>query len=203
MLYTPTSALHPKPHPPKQPPLSPPTFSMLPFNSRIPSYLDKLAIKYAIELVTIENDTDEGPVQTAWTNICRHIFDTYDYLIETNHRWNTQFPDVIVVGIRGFSTGISGVDLLVVECKRQQENARDTHFDDWASSQLSDQLVESINGSHIFGAVAIGNKVKFYRLNAGKSKAKSISTILSISEHADEVDLRLEMMKMERSRLGS
>lgn len=85
-----------------------------------------------------------------------------------------------MVGIRAFSTGISGVDLLVVECKRQQENVQDTHFDDWASSQLSDQLVESINGSHIFGAVAIGNNVKFYRLNAGESKAKSISTTLSI-----------------------
>ncbi|OQD74647.1 hypothetical protein PENDEC_c010G00167 [Penicillium decumbens] len=56
---------------------------------------------------------------------------------------------------------------LLVECKRP---SRDTPLE-WHEGQFEDDLTENLNASgRLFGAVAIGKKVRFYQFN-GKAPA--------------------------------
>ncbi|KAI9045252.1 uncharacterized protein KD926_009666 [Aspergillus affinis] len=80
-------------------------------------------------------------------------------------------PDATVIQVRALvqnprvSTEWAERQILQVKCKRP---SRDTPrgWDDTISAQLHDDLSQTLNDSQrLFGAVAIGKKVRFYRFD--------------------------------------
>jgi len=163
--------------------------------------MDIKAVAYAV--ARIEPDSLEYPVQTAWVNLCgKGVFNEDTYYIASNEPRNSQVPDICVVEIRFFAGGEAGIDVLIIECKRPRDNPTEVDFNELANAQLGDQLTEAMQGSHLYGAVAIGKMVKFYKMIAepesGQKIANAVSSILQIDTQAVEVERCLLQIKRDQ-----
>ncbi|KAJ9249918.1 hypothetical protein DTO207G8_6398 [Paecilomyces variotii] len=123
-------------------------------------------------LSAIKPESTEDPVSILWTNICATFFPTQNGFKITNKEAVLQDdtrPDCVVfqirmqnpqIGLPRDSGDLHEKQILIVECKRP---SKDTPAE-WEATagQLNHYCEWNVNGStKIFGATAIGTKVKF------------------------------------------
>lgn len=116
-------------------------------------------------------------------------------------------PDATVIQIEEHVS--SGVDseefaerqILLVECKRPSQDTP-LGWNDTIQGQFQDDLQQTLNGSErLFGAVAIGTKLKFYRFDGHAGLGNYLSPLhqgtLDLSESGDlpEIERMLNYIK--------
>ncbi|KAJ9272890.1 hypothetical protein DTO212C5_1151 [Paecilomyces variotii] len=118
-------------------------------------------------LSAIKPDSTEVPVSILWTNICLTFFPMDSFKISKKETVSVVFQVRLrhpqVVYPNSFSD-LQEKPIFIVECKRP---SKDTPAE-WEATagQLSHYCEQNLNGStKIFGATAIGTKVKFWSYN--------------------------------------
>lgn len=128
----------------------------------------------------------EETVQSLWQTIIVEWFparDGYKYGFKAATLANRNQPDISVIQINALvpnprnSNHFDERQILLVECKRPSLDTPRS-WNDTLAGQLHDDLAQNINSSNrLFGAVAIGKKVKFYQFDGNARQDHQVSEL--------------------------
>ncbi|GKZ81324.1 hypothetical protein AnigIFM56816_005839 [Aspergillus niger] len=137
----------------------------------------------------------EETVQTLWQGIVHAWFpyeQHYKFGFKGATLANRNMPDVTVIKVMALqpnprsSPDWAERQIMMIECKRPSYDTPNG-WNDTIEGQFLDDLQQTLNHSEkLFGAVAIGTKVKFFRFD-GKAPVNRMLTPL----HRDTLDLKI------------
>ncbi|RDW67300.1 uncharacterized protein DSM5745_09166 [Aspergillus mulundensis] len=148
-------------------------------------------------LDAIKPNSIENSVQDLWQCIIGLYFpydQSYRHSYKASILANNNMPDVTVIQVLAthpnadFRVAADWAErhILMIECKRPSMDTP-TQWDNTIEGQFLDDLLENLNAScKIFGAVAIGKKVKFFRFD-GKKPTGHPNQLVPL--HQDVIDL--------------
>jgi len=151
----------------------------------------------------IDDSSLEAPVQHLWNTIIPTWFPSIEgYSMATNsaHLNNNNEPDIIVTHHYKVGVVYYGTQILLVECKPPGDAVRSHGWEDTIEGQFHDDLTATLNASaRLYGAVAIGKKVQFFKFDgreAGVTKQLTeISARLDLEANAKEIEDMLNHVK--------
>ncbi|KAL4909675.1 hypothetical protein BDW74DRAFT_42462 [Aspergillus multicolor] len=149
-----------------------------------PSTILQTLPSYLMALDFIRPTSNEEPVQNLWQIITTTYFPTiehYRYGFKAPVLGNSNMPDIVIFQIipdPNPANVLSSPErqILLVECKGPKEDTV-AGWTNTINGQFDDDMSENLNASRkIFGAVAIGKKVKFfsYDFNAAPGTPKRV-----------------------------
>ncbi|KAK1148046.1 hypothetical protein N8T08_010681 [Aspergillus melleus] len=126
----------------------------------------------ALPLQAIQSNSLEDTVQRLWEAIAGAWFpvlDGYNCRSKAATLTNNNMPDIVVIQIcvpaHGPANRYFERCILQIECKRPSLDTP-TQWDNTIKGQFLDDLVATSNASNrLYGAVAIGKKVQFFRFD--------------------------------------
>ncbi|KAL3456633.1 hypothetical protein BJX64DRAFT_270331 [Aspergillus heterothallicus] len=157
-----------------------------------PSLQNNIGFINALQLV--KPNSLEETVQMVWQLIVTEWFpgrDGYKYSFKGPSLANGNMPDVTVIEVRAVVQNPRHTphwaerQILLVECKRP---SRDTPlgWEDTLTAQLEEDMSQTLNDSgRLFGAIAIGTKVRFYRYDGRADEGQTTTRL-----HQGTFDLR-------------
>lgn len=130
-------------------------------------------VGFASALNLIKNDSLEETVQFLWNTIVVEWFPSsqgFRLGFKTPSLANNNMPEVVVMEIRAVAHDyeIAGnypeSQILMIECKRPSADTP-SQWNTALTGQFRDDLSQTLNRSErLFGALAIGKKVKFFSI---------------------------------------
>lgn len=157
-------------------------------------YLNASNISFLSCLWAIKPASAEDVVQTLWTNLLATFFpptSPYKIAIKSAVLSDSTMPDGVIFEIRNTGTGnprdsraLLEKQIFMVECKRPSKDTDSEWALNGAPAQLMHYMEQTTNvpSNRMYGAVAIGTKVKFYRWD----RTASPPLVLL---HQDKIDL--------------
>ena len=159
-----------------------------------PSLQGHVGFRNTLQLV--QPHSLEDTVQSLWQEIVNEWFPGrhgYKWGYKAPTLANDNMPDITVIQVMivtanpSLETGWEERQILLIECKRP---SRDTPlgWGDTINSQFKDDLAQTLNASErLYGAVAIGKKVRFYRFDGRAAPDQEL-----VQLHPGTIDMDIE-----------
>lgn len=134
-------------------------------------------------LQLVKQHSLEATVRSVWEEIVTEWFPGrhgYKWGFKAPTLANNNMPDVTVIEVRALTQDIVNTEewserqIMMIECKRPSSDTP-TCWEDTIKAQFREDLSQNLNSSErIYGAVAIGKKVRFFKFDGSPSAIREL-----------------------------